>query len=100
MIDLSHMIVSIDTQREGGMVMIRPHIENPTPLTLEYRMAISQHGNGGTSNISQQGEVRTGEVPWVVRLSVPDGGRCTVHLEVFQQGVAVGRAQSACDTGS
>jgi hypothetical protein len=33
--------VNIDTQRDGGIVVIRPHLGNPTPLTLRYQMKVS-----------------------------------------------------------
>ena len=75
MMDVSQLAVSVDTQRHGAMVVIRPHIENPVPLTLQYRMTVSQKS---------------------VSLNLPAGGTCQVHLQVFQQDTLVKEVDSAC----
>ncbi|MFJ3486811.1 curli-like amyloid fiber formation chaperone CsgH [Pseudomonas sp. NPDC090202] len=97
MIDLSQLIVAIDTHREGTAVLIRPHIENPTPLTLRYRMAVRQRSSAGTSSISQQGDVQTGTTPAFVRLSIPPEAECQIHLELFQDGVLIKTLDQNCD---
>ncbi|NBB10238.1 curli-like amyloid fiber formation chaperone CsgH [Pseudomonas sp. SLFW] len=97
MIDLSQLVVAIDTHREGAAVLIRPHIENPTPLTLRYRMAISQRSAAGTSSISQQGDIQTGASTSLVRLSIPPEAACNIHLELFQDGVLVKSLDKNCD---
>ncbi|WP_296187324.1 curli-like amyloid fiber formation chaperone CsgH [Pseudomonas sp. UBA1879] len=97
MIDLSQLVVAIDTHREGTAVLIRPHIENPTPLTLRYHMAVNQSSAAGTSSISQQGDLQTGASSSVVRLSIPPEAACTIHLDVFQDGVLVKSLDKSCD---
>lgn len=96
MIDFSQLAVFIDAQRDGAAVIISPHIENPTPLTLRYRMTVSQRGAGGTSNVSQQGDIETGAVPSSVRLSLHPGADCVVHLEVLQGDVMVKALDQRC----
>lgn len=100
MIDFSQLVVAIDTQRDGAAVMIRPYIENPTPLTLRYRMAVGQASAAGTSSINQEGELQTGAAPSFVRLSLPPGATCLVHLEVFEQGVLVKAVERNCDAAT
>ncbi|MBA1241663.1 curli-like amyloid fiber formation chaperone CsgH [Pseudomonas japonica] len=97
MIDFSQLAVFIDTQRDGAAMVISPHIESPTPLNLRYRMTVSQQSAGGTSNVNQQGEIETGVVPSSVRLSLPAGATCTVHLEVLQGDVMVKALDQRCD---
>lgn len=97
MIDLSQLVVAIDTHREGGAVMIRPHIENPTPLTLRYRMAVRQSSAAGTSSINQQGDIQTGSSGSFVQLSIAPGAACSIHLELFQDEVLVKALDQSCD---
>jgi hypothetical protein len=96
MIDISHLVVSIDTQRDGAVVIIRPHFENPTPLSLRYQMTVRQQSTAGTSSISQEGAVHLGEAPALVRLSLPPGTACLVHLEVFQEGLLLKEVEKDC----
>ena len=97
MMDVSQLAVSIDTQRHGAMVVIRPHIENPVPLTLQYRMTVSQKSVNGTSSINQQGDVQSGVLANSVSLNLPAGGTCQVHLQVFQENTLVKEVDSACE---
>ena len=96
MIDLSQLAVSIDMQRHGGVVIIRPHIENPTPLSLHYRMAVQQNSASGRAGISQEGEVRSGVPANSISLNMPQGASCLVHLEVFQNGTLIEAVNGAC----
>ena len=100
MIDLSQLVVAIDTHREGTAVLIRPYIENPTPLTLQYRMAVSQRSTAGTSSINQQGDLQTGASPSLVRLSIPPEAACNIRLELFQDGVMIKAVDKSCDGAS
>ena len=97
MMDFSQLAVSIDTQRNGGVVMIRPHIENPTPLTLQYRMTVSQSSAAGNSTINQQGDIQNGTPSSSVRLSLPAGATCQVRLEIFQNETLVKEVVDACE---
>lgn len=97
MIDFSQLAVSIDTHREGAAVLIRPHIENPVPLTLHYRLSVSQRSAAGTSNINQQGDIATGASFSTVRLSLPSGATCVVRLEVLQDDVTVKAVEQRCE---
>lgn len=97
MMDFSQLAVAIDAQRHGAMVVIRPHIDNPTPATLQYRMTVSQSNAGNTSNISQGGELQNGSAASSISLSVPQGATCTVHLEVFHGDALVQAVDGACD---
>ncbi|WP_213878961.1 curli-like amyloid fiber formation chaperone CsgH [Pseudomonas sp. dw_358] len=96
MIDISQLVISLGMQRHGDMVLIRPQLQNPTPMSLRYRLAVRQQSAAGTSSIGQQGELRTGQDPVLVRLSVPAGARCTVHLEVFEQDLLIRTIDEAC----
>ena len=96
MIDLSQLVVAIDTHREGAMVSIRPHIENPIPLTLRYKMAVSQRSLAGTSSINQQGDIQTGAPGSFVQLSIPPQATCNIHLELFQEDVLVKSIDQNC----
>lgn len=100
MMDFSQLAVTIDSQRNGAMVMIRPHIENPVPLTLQYRMTVSQRSVHGTSSINQQGDVRSGVPANSVSISLPSGAKCQVHLELFQQNALVKEIDSDCSGAS
>jgi hypothetical protein len=97
MIDYSQLAISIDTQRDGAVVMIRPHLENPTPLTLRYQLKVSQSGSGGTSEIVQGGELQSGAAGSRVRLSLPPGAVCNVRLSVFDQEALVRVADRECE---
>lgn len=97
MIDYSQLAVSIDTQRDGGIVVIRPQLENPTPLTLRYQMKVSQSSSGGTSEIVQGGELQSGIAGSIVRLSLPAGAVCNVQLSIFDQQALVKTMDTRCD---
>jgi hypothetical protein len=97
MIDYSQLAVSIDTQREGAVVVIRPHLENPTPLTLRYQLKVSKSGSGGTSEIVQGGDLQSGAAGSIVRLSLPAGAVCNVHLSVFDQEALVKAVDRQCE---
>ncbi|MFK3799420.1 MULTISPECIES: curli-like amyloid fiber formation chaperone CsgH [unclassified Pseudomonas] len=97
MIDLSQLVVAIDTHREGAAVTIRPRIENPTPLTLRYRMTVRQNSAAGTSSINQQGDLQTGATGPFVQLSIPPEAKCNIHLELFQEGTLVKAVDQRCD---
>jgi hypothetical protein len=96
MIDVSQLVVSIDMQRQDGIVIIRPHIENPTPLSLHYRIAVQQNSASGSAGINQEGEVRSGAPANSVSLNMPHGASCLVHLEVFQNGTLVQAVDGTC----
>jgi hypothetical protein len=97
MMDVSQLAVSIDTQRNGAIMMIRPHIDNPTPLTLQYRLTVRQRSAGGNSSINQQGDIQTGISSASVRLSLPAGATCQIHLEVFQQNALLREVEGSCE---
>lgn len=97
MIDFSQLAVSIDAERNGAIVMIRPHIENPQPLTLQYRLSVRQSSAGGESNINQQGDIQTGASANTISLNVPTGARCQVHLEIYQDAALVKAVDRACE---
>jgi len=97
MIDYSQLAVSIDTQRDGGVVEIRPRLENPTPITLRYQMKVSQSSSGGTSEILQGGELRSGAAGSIIRLSLPAGAMCNVHLQVFDQQALLKAVDRQCE---
>lgn len=97
MMDFSQLAVSIDAQRNGAMVVIRPHIDNPTTAALHYRMTVTQRSSGNTSNINQAGELQNGSAANSISLSVPQGATCTVHLEVFHGDALVQAVDGACD---
>ena len=96
MIDISQLSVSIDAQRQGEAVLIRPRLQNPTPLTLQYRMTVSQRSASGTSSVNQSGDLQTGNTGSLISLSMPIDAICQVHLEVFQGDQLVKTADSDC----
>jgi len=96
MIDISQLSVSIDAQRQGEAVLIRPRLQNPTPLTLQYRMTVSQRSANGTSSVNQSGDLQTGNTGSLISLSMPVDATCQVHLEVFQGDQLVKTADSDC----
>ncbi|KFE57035.1 curli-like amyloid fiber formation chaperone CsgH [Pseudomonas syringae] len=96
MIDLSQLIVSIDAQRQGEVVLIRPQLQNPTPLTLQYRMTVSQRSASGTSSVNQSGDLQSGNNGSLISLSMPADATCQVRLEVFQDDRLVKTADSDC----
>lgn len=96
MMDVSQLAVSIDMQRLGGVVIIRPHIENPTPLTLHYRMAVQQSSASGNAGMSQEGEVQSGVSGNSVSLNMPAGATCQVHLEIFQNDTLLKAIDGSC----
>lgn len=95
--DFSQLAVAIDAQRHGAMVVIRPHIDNPTTAALHYRMTVTQSSAGNTSNINQAGELQNGSGANSISLSLPPGATCTVHLEVFQGAALLKAVDGACD---
>ncbi|MFF7709953.1 curli-like amyloid fiber formation chaperone CsgH [Pseudomonas sp. NPDC007930] len=99
MIDYSHLAVFIDSQRDGAAVIIRPRLANPQPLALRYRMTVTQQSSAGTSNIAQGGELRSDASAGSVRLSVPAGATCQVHLEVFDEDRLIKALEAPCEGG-
>jgi hypothetical protein len=96
-IDVSQMSIAIDAQRQGQVVLIRPQLQNPTPLTLQYRMTVRTGGASGTSSVSQAGDLQTGPGNAVVSLSLPAGGTCEIRLQVFDGTALVKEATSGCE---
>jgi hypothetical protein len=96
MMDFSQLAVSIDSQRSGAMVIIRPHIENPVPLTLQYRMTVRQSSVHGTSSINQQGEVQSAIAANSVSINLPTDGQCRVHLQLFHENALIKEIDSDC----
>lgn len=100
MMDLSHLVVSIDSQRNGEIVIIRPRIDNPTPLTLQYRMTVQKHSPSGQSSSNQQGDFETGTTMASVSVNLPADATCQVHLQVLEQNTVIKEIDSACDGSS
>ena len=98
--DFSQLGVSIEMQRSGAIVMIRPHIKNPTPLSLQYRMVVRQSSSNGSADISQNGEVQSGVASSAVSLSMPKDATCQVHLEIFQNDTLLREIDSSCSGAS
>lgn len=96
MIDVAQLILSIDAQRHGEAVQIRPQLQSPTPLTLQYRMTVRQSSASGTSSINQSGDLQSGGTGSLVTLSLPTGASCQVHLQVFEGDKLLKEADSDC----
>ncbi|WNW14397.1 curli-like amyloid fiber formation chaperone CsgH (plasmid) [Pseudomonas sp. DTU_2021_1001937_2_SI_NGA_ILE_001] len=98
MIDLAQLVVSLDTQRVGDMLQIRPHLESPPALTLQYRLTVRQNGPAGTSSLSQSGELHSGETSSaLVQLSLPPGATCLAHLDLLQDGQLLKQLDGPCE---
>jgi hypothetical protein len=100
MMDFSQLAVSIDVQRSDSTVMIRPRIDNPTPVFLHYRMAVQQRGPSGNSVINQQGDVQNGVAANSVTMTLASGTRCEVQLQVFQDQTLLKTVEGSCGGGS
>lgn len=94
--DFTQLVVTVDAQRSGSTVVIRPHLENPAPLTLHYRMTVRQTSAQGTSAIDQQGDLQRGVAANSVSLSLPAEATCQVHLEVFDRTTLIKSVDSDC----
>ena len=94
--DLTQLVVTVDAQRSGSTVVIRPRLENPAPLTLQYRMTVRQNSAQGTSAINQQGDLQSGVAANSVSLNLPPEATCQVHLEVFDQSSLIKSVDSDC----
>lgn len=97
MMDFSQLAVTIDTWHTAGTVVIRPHIENPFPLTLQYRMTVMQSSAQGTSSINQQGDVQTGVLANTVTLSLAADASCQVRLQVLEGDVLLKQVEAPCN---
>lgn len=96
MMDFTQLVVTVDAQRSGSAVVIRPHLENPAPLTLQYRMTVRQDSAQGTSAINQQGDLQNGVAANSVSLNLPAEATCQVHLEVFDRTTLIKAVDSDC----
>jgi hypothetical protein len=96
MMDFKQLVVTVDAQRNGSTVVIRPHLENPAPLTLQYRMTVRQISAQGTSAINQQGDLQNGIAANSVSLNLPAEATCQVHLEVFDRTTLIKAVDSDC----
>lgn len=96
MMDFTQLVVTVDAQRSGSTMVIRPHLENPAPLTLQYRMTVRQISAQGTSAIDQQGELQNGVAANSVSLTLPDEATCQVHLEVFDRATLIKAVDTDC----
>ena len=96
MMDFTQLVVTVDAQRTGSTVVIRPHLENPAPMTLQYRMTVRQISAQGTSAINQQGDLQNGVAANSVSLNLPAEATCEVHLEVFDRITLIKEVDSDC----
>lgn len=98
MMDFTQLVVTVDAQRNGSTVVIRPHLENPAPLTLQYRMTVRQISAQGTSAINQEGDLQNGVAANSISLSLslPAEATCQVHLEVFDRTTLIKSVDSDC----
>lgn len=96
MIDAAQLVVSIDTQRHGEAVLIRPQLHSATPLTLQYRMTVRRSSINGTSSINQSGDLQSDTAGSVISLSMPAGSSCQVHLDVYQDDRLIQQIESDC----
>ena len=96
MMDTSQPVVSIDTQRQGDTMLIRPHLRSSTPLTLRYRMTVRRSSTNGTSSINQSGDLQSDSAGSLISLTMPAGASCQVQLEVFQNDRLVQQVESDC----
>jgi hypothetical protein len=96
MIDAAQAVISINTQRQGEVVVIRPQLHSPTPLTLQYRMTVRRNSANGTSSIDQSGTLQNDNTASLISLSMPAGASCQVHLEVYQNDRQVQQIDSDC----
>ncbi|GEM_PF-955599 len=94
--DYSQLAVAIEAEHTDTAVLIRPRIDNPVPLTLRYRLTVSQVSGGNTSSINQQGQLRSGEVSSTVQLSLPEHGHCLARLEVFDEQALIKTVDRDC----
>lgn len=96
--DFTQLVVTVDAQRSGSTVVIRPHLENPAPLTLHYRMTVRQTSAQGTSAIDQQGDLQSGVAAnsMSMSLSLTAEATCQVHLEVFDRTTLIKSVDSDC----
>ncbi|MCF7535316.1 curli-like amyloid fiber formation chaperone CsgH [Pseudomonas petrae] len=90
------LVVTVDAQRSGSTAVIRPHLENPAPLTLQYRMTVRQISAQGTSTINQQGDLQNGVPANSVSLNLRAEATCQVHLDVFDQSTLIKALDSDC----
>ena len=96
MMDFTQLVVTVNAQRTGSTVVIRPHLENPAPLTLYYRMTVRQISAQGTSAINQQGDLQNGIAANSVSLNLPAEATCQVHLEIFDRTTLIRGVDSDC----
>lgn len=97
MIDISQLVVSIDTQRNAEAVLISPLLQSPAPLTLQYRLSVRQTSINGTSSISQSGDLHSGVASSVVQISLPSGATCQIHLQVLQDNQVLKQLERDCE---
>ncbi|MFG0466111.1 curli-like amyloid fiber formation chaperone CsgH [Pseudomonas putida] len=97
MIDISQLVVSIDTQRNGEAVLIRPQLQSPTPLTLQYRLSVRQTSSNGTLSTSQSGDLQNGVASSFVQISLPSGATCQIRLEVLQDNQLLKQLDRDCE---
>lgn len=97
MIDISQLVVSIDTQRNGEAVLIRPQLQSPTPLTLQYRLSVRQTSSNGTLSSSQSGDLQSGVASSFVQISLPSGATCQIRLEVLQDNQLLKQLDRDCE---
>ena len=101
MMDFSQLAVSIDLQRDHGTVMIRPHIENPCPtVTSVLEWPCSRSAPVASRASISKVTFKSGVPANSVRLTMPAGATCLVHLEVFQNDTMLKAVDASCGTAT
>lgn len=80
--------LSLDAKVRGGYLALDPTITAPAGKTLRYDLVTRKQGRSGTSNTRQGGSVTVGgngrASLSTVTVSVGEGERCEVSIEVYE----------------
>ncbi|WP_194724533.1 curli-like amyloid fiber formation chaperone CsgH [Noviherbaspirillum malthae] len=92
--------VWLDTHANQGQMRIIPYVKSMKDVLLEFRMQVVQQGRGGSSRVSQQGQVHVPAAQAMplaqVKVGMTDRESCSVELSLRKDGVDAGVYRFDC----
>lgn len=92
--------VWLDTQLNARQALIVPYVQSGSKARLQYQINLVQRTGGGTSRVSQQGDVvlSAGEPASLSRLAVgaAQKGSCELEVVLRDRDAEVGRFSFDC----
>lgn len=92
--------VWLDSQPNAAQTIVTPYVRSTRDMQLNYRMSVVRFGKGGTSRISQGGNVKTDADTATALSHISFGNHvqdeCTIELTLLEGEVRIGDYRFDC----